>query len=375
MSVRTPESLTAGWIAGLMSGTSLDGIDVALIRTDGERLIESGPRLTVDYAAEVRESLRGCLGGEAPEERVRAVEAELTDRHADAVRRLLRLAGLETRALSLVGFHGQTLLHAPHQRLTWQIGDGQRLATSLGVPVVNDFRSADVAAGGQGAPLVPVFHRALAGALARPLAVLNIGGVANVTWIGADAAGLVACDTGPGNALLDDWLLRRLGQPFDRDGAVSAAGRVDEALLAALLAHPFFTQPPPKSLDRDAFEVEALVALSPADGAATLVAFTAAAVARIVPLLPAPPQAWLVTGGGRLNPSIMQALAGRLGRPVRSVEAVGWDGDALEAQAFAFLAARSVLGLPLSYPGTTGVPAPQSGGRLWWPQASAAPAP
>ena len=352
------------WIAGLMSGTSLDGIDVALLRTDGERVLETGARLTLDYDDAFRARLRALLGGEAPEAEVRAVEVELTDRHAEAVRRLLRLARLTTADLELVGFHGQTILHAPHQRLTWQIGDGARLAASLGVAVVNDFRSADVAAGGQGAPLVPVFHRALALDLPKPLAVLNIGGVANVTFVGADET-LVACDTGPGNALLHDWILTRSGARADLDGLVSARGQAQEDLVQALLAHPFFARPLPKSLDRDAWDVTALRGLSLEDGAATLVAFTAGAVARVVPLLPARPAEWLVTGGGRLNPTLMQALARRLGTPVRPVEAVGWDGDALEAQAFAFLAARTVKGLPLSYPGTTGVPAPQVGGRLW----------
>ncbi len=352
------------WIVGLMSGTSLDGIDVALLKTDGEHVLASGARFTFDYDDAFRARLRALLGGEAPADEIQAVEAELTDRHAEAVRRLLRLARLTTADLELVGFHGQTILHAPHQRLTWQIGDGARLAAALGVPVVNDFRSADVAAGGQGAPLVPVFHRALAAGLLRPLAVLNIGGVANVTFIGADDD-LVACDTGPGNALLDDWMLRHSGQRADLDGRVSASGQVREDLVQALLAHPFFALPPPKSLDRDAFDVTLLDGLSLADGAATLAGFTAAAVARIVPLLPARPVEWLVTGGGRLNPTLMQALARRLGATVRPVEAVGWDGDALEAQAFAFLAARSVRGLPLSYPGTTGAPGAQVGGCLW----------
>lgn len=350
-----------------MSGTSLDGIDVALLRTDGERVLATGPRFTFDYDDAFRARLRALLGGEAPLEQVRAVEAELTDLHADAVRRLLRLANLTAADLELVGFHGQTILHAPHQRLTWQIGDGARLAAALGLPVVNDFRSADVAAGGQGAPLVPVFHRALAAGLPKPLAVLNIGGVANVTFIGEDET-LVACDTGPGNALLDDWILRLSGQRADLDGRVSALGRAREDLVEQLLAHPFFAQPLPKSLDRDAFDVGMLQGLGLEEGAATLVAFTAGAVARIVPLLPARPREWLVTGGGRLNPTMMQALARRLGVPVRPVEAVGWDGDALEAQAFAFLAARSLRGLPLSYPGTTGVPAPMAGGRLSKPQ-------
>jgi anhydro-N-acetylmuramic acid kinase len=352
------------WAVGLMSGTSLDGIDVALIRTDGERVLETGPSATHPYDDAFRARLRRHLGGKGSAQAIGATEAELTDRHARAVESLLSDTGIAEHHVGIVGFHGQTILHAPAERRTWQIGDGARLALKLGLPVVNDFRSADVAAGGQGAPFVPVYHRALAHDLERPLGVLNLGGVANITWIGGDRDALIACDTGPANALLDDWVAAHSDASHDEDGRTSAAGRVDRARLEGLLSHPYFALPPPKSLDRDAFDVSSLAGLSLEDGAATLAAFTVAAVARVLPHLPRPPRRWLVAGGGRHNPTIMRGLAAELGVPVDGVDAVGWDGDVLEAQAFAFLAVRSALGLPLSFPGTTGVPRPLTGGHL-----------
>ena len=352
---------------GLMSGTSLDGIDAALIRTDGRERVETGAFLTVPYPDVLRARLRACLGGERPEAEIAAVERDLTLAHAEAVRALLAQAGLTASAVALVGFHGHTILHAPERRLTRQIGDGARLAALTGIAVVNDVRSADVAAGGQGAPLVPLYHRALAAGLERPLALLNIGGVANVTWLGADEDSVLAFDTGPGNALLDDWILCHLGRRYDENGALAAAGRVDAKALAALLDHPYFQRPAPKSLDRDAFSRAPVGSLSVEDGAATLTAFTAAAVAAALPLLPAPPSRWLVTGGGRLNATLMAMLADRLGAPVEPVDGQGWSGDALEAQAFGYLAVRSVKGLPLSLPSTTGAPYPVCGGRLHRP--------
>lgn len=354
------------WCIGLMSGTSMDGIDAAAILTDGERVLATGPSLTAPYDPDFRERLRACLGGGAWE-RIAAIETELTDYHAAAI---LDLRARMAEPPTLIGFHGHTILHDPAHRRTWQIGDGARLAASVGIPVVWNFRAADVAAGGQGAPLVPVYHAALAADLEKPLAVLNLGGVANVTWIGADGT-LLAADTGPGNALIDDWALRHTGSACDRDGALARSGRVDRARLADWMRHPFFAAPPPKSLDRQAWAGLDLNGLSPADGAATLTGFTAAAVAAIRPFLPAPPRRWLVCGGGRHNPALMAALtvalAGALaGAPVEPVERVGWDGDALEAQAFALLAKRSRRGLPLSFPGTTGVPMPMLGGRISW---------
>lgn len=351
------------WAIGLMSGTSCDGVDAALIRSDGHRITAFGPALTLPYDDAFRTQLRQCLGGKGP---VAEVERELTERHATAVQMLLGQAGRSAREIGLIGFHGQTILHDPERRRTWQIGDGPLLARRTGIDVVNDFRSDDVAAGGQGAPLAPILHDALAGGLDRPLAVLNLGGVGNVTWIGDEGSGrrLIAFDTGPANALIDDWALRHTGQAVDLDGALARAGRIDQARLAQWLEHPYFALPVPKSLDRDAFQAFQPEGLSAADGAATLTAFTAATVGRALLWLPQAPRRWLVTGGGRRNPVLMAALREILQVSVEPVEAVGWDGDALEAQAFAFMAIRAKAGLPISFPGTTGVPQPLTGGRL-----------
>lgn len=345
-----------------MSGTSLDGVDAAWLDTDGQSVTRFGPRLTIPYDDRLRQDLRRILDLaprlDPDDRRLKTAVARLTEYHVRAVR------DLDCPA-DLIGFHGQTILHQPDRRRTWQVGDAQELAWRTGLPVAYDFRSADVAVGGQGAPFVPVFHAALAADLPKPVAVLNIGGVANVTWIGADGT-LIACDTGPGNGPLDDWTARHTGTAFDRDGVLARAGRTDAVVLGRLLGDPYFARLAPKSLDRldfaAALAASGLQALSPADGAATLVAFTAGAVAAC--RFPAPPKRWLVAGGGRHNPAIMAELRGRLGVPVEPVECLGWDGDALEAQCFGFLAVRVVAGLPLSFPGTTGVSAPLPGGRV-----------
>ena len=356
---------------GLMSGTSLDGVDVALISTDGEAVSGFGPTAFRAYSEAERALLRQALAEAVSlsDRRDRsgvlaAAERLVTDAHAEAVETFFKQNPGARSGVKVVGFHGQTVLHRPEQRLTVQIGDGAALARRLGLPVVSDFRGADVAAGGQGAPLVPVYHAALAqmARAAQPLAVLNIGGVANITFI--DGSDLIACDTGPGNALLDDFVLRTTGQPFDADGALATTGKVDEAWLAKALTHPFFALPPPKSLDRNAFAALEQPAWSAADGAATLSVFTAASIARVVPLLPKPPSRWIVAGGGARNATIMRMLGDRLGVPVDAADSLGWSGDAIEAQAFAYLAARSMSGLPLSFPATTGVPRPMPGGVL-----------
>ena len=347
-------------VVGLMSGTSLDGIDVAFIETDGEQRVVTGPAITLPYDDALRRRLRGVLGGAGL---VAEVERELTHAHAAAITTLA--ARHPVAPLDLVGFHGHTILHRPQEGRTWQIGDGALLARLTGIDVVADFRSADVAAGGEGAPFVPLYHAALAAVLERPLAILNLGGVGNVTWIGSGEDEIIAFDTGPGNALIDDWALAHTGRAVDLDGVLAAAGRVDEAHLARFLAHPYFARRPPKSLDRDEFAAFLPKTLGAADGAATLTAMTAAGVTAAARHFPAPARRWLVTGGGRRNPVLMAALAARLGAPTEPVEQVGWDGDALEAQAFAYLAVRAVQGLPLSLPGTTGVKRPTTGGRLF----------
>jgi anhydro-N-acetylmuramic acid kinase len=356
---------------GLMSGTSLDGVDVALIETDGERVARFGPVGYRAYGDGERDLLRRALAAAsgltdraARPAVLGEAEALVTQAHTDAVKEFLAAHGVDRRDLAVVGFHGQTVLHRPERRLTIQIGDGAALARCIGVPVVFDLRAADVAAGGQGAPLVPVFHRALVETLDRPhpVAVLNVGGVANITYI--DGAGeLVACDTGPGNALIDDFMAARTGMACDREGATAAQGRVDLSWIAAALAHPFFVAAPPKSLDRNAFAALDAVRFSLADGAATLTALTAAAVAAVVPLLPRAPRSWIVAGGGARNPTLLRMLAGRLApAKVETAQAVGWSSDAIEAQAFGFLAVRALKGLPLTFPGTTGAPQPMTGG-------------
>ncbi len=348
---------------GLMSGTSLDGVDAAWIETDGVGISRTGPAMTLHYEPALRAELRLLLdrapGVAEDDAALRDVTRRLTLDHALAV-------GMLGVGADIIGFHGQTILHQPERQRTWQIGDAALLARRCGVPVVHDFRSADVAAGGQGAPLAPLFHAALAHDLPKPLLVVNIGGVANATYLGADGA-VLACDTGPGNALLDDFVQQRIGQPYDQDGALAARGEVRQDLLARWLAQPFFARPAPKSLDRLAFTAAATDAagLKDADGAATLAAFTAAAIARAP--WPATPLRVLVCGGGRNNAAIMRGLGEAFTGPVQPVEAVGWDGDALEAQCFGFLAVRSRRGLPLSLPTTTGVPAPRTGGRLQMP--------
>lgn len=348
----------------------MDGIDAALLRTDGESIAEFGPALTLPYPAALRERIRAVLGG--PKDHhggpVMAVARAVTEAHAEAVAALLTRAGMTAAEVAWLGFHGHTILHQPSLRRTWQIGDGALLAKLTGIAVVSDFRSQDVAMGGQGAPLVPLYHAALAryARLEAPLLVLNLGGVGNVTYIGADDD-LIAFDTGPGNALIDDWMQRHTGAIRDEDGATAAKGKVDELIVAHLLEHPYFAAPPPKSLDRGDFAITAVQDLSLADGAATLTAFTAACVAQGLQHLPQRPQRCLVTGGGRHNATMMRMLTQALNHPVEAVEAVGWRGDSLEAEAFAFLAARAVRGLPLSLPSTTGVKYPISGGRVFRP--------
>ena len=295
-------------------------------------------------------------------------EALITRAHAEAVEALRAAHAIGD--VAAVGFHGQTVLHRPHDKLTVQLGDGAALATRLKLPVVYDLRDADLQAGGQGAPLVPVFHRALMGSLKRPhpVAVLNIGGVANVTYIDGDD--LIACDTGPGNALIDDFMQTRTGVSRDNDGRAAAAGVVDSAALSALLSHPFFAKRPPKSLDRNDFRgwVEqhaGLAGKSTQDGAATLTALTAATAAHIVTLLPRTPATWIVGGGGARNPTLLRMLAERVApATVETADQAGWSTDQLEAQAFAFLAVRTLRGLPNSFPTTTGAPRPMTGGVI-----------
>ncbi len=361
---------------GLMSGTSLDGIDAALVQTDGEHIVVPRGALSLPYRDDQRLLLQKALetartwpaNTPMPEVITRA-EQELTQAHAAAINALLAQTTTKPEDVDIVGFHGQTVLHRPDEGRTEQIGLGALLADSIGIDVVYDFRSADVAAGGQGAPLAPLYHNALASSLenAGPVAVLNVGGVSNVTYLGQTENDLIAFDTGPGNALLDDWMTRHTGARMDEDGKMAKSGKPDEAVLATLMDNPYFEAKAPKSLDRLDFHARAQAAtqhLSPADGAATLTHFTARANAAALAHLPEAPRLWIVCGGGRRNPALLEALQTYLPGDVKPAEAVGWRGDDVEAEAFAYLAVRSLKQLPLSVPGTTGVPAPLTGGVL-----------
>ncbi|MCG2839381.1 anhydro-N-acetylmuramic acid kinase [Sandaracinobacter sp. RS1-74] len=360
-------------VIGFMSGTSADGVDAALLETDGEAEIRALAFADRPYNDAERGLIRAAsqraLEMQAPgtDPLIAEAEAILTHAHADL---LARLPGQEQA--TLIGFHGQTVAHRPPgsghpAAFTWQIGDAALLARLTGRPVVHDFRSADVAAGGQGAPLAPGYHRARLSGLDRGVGVLNLGGVGNLTWFenpadpGARWGGF---DTGPGNALIDDWVAHHGGGRFDAGGRLAAAGKVDEPILQRMEGLQYFRTQGPKSLDRDDFSLAAVAALSPEDGAATLTAFTSRTVALALDNLPVRLTRLFVTGGGRHNPTLMHMIASRTGLPAGPVEELGWNGDALEAEAFAWLAVRHLKGLPLSWPETTGVPAPAGGGRL-----------
>jgi anhydro-N-acetylmuramic acid kinase len=369
--------MTAAWHIGLMTGTVLDGnIDVAAIRTDGVAVVEFGPWRLAPYPAGLIDLLAEAVAAarawnfDGPEPAIFAeAERALTIAQADAVAGLMAEAGLAAADVAAVGFHGQTVLHrAPTAARigdTRQLGDGRLMADRLGVDVVYDFRTADVRAGGQGAPLSAIYHVALmrrAGA-GPETAALNLGGVGNLTWWGG-GDDFVAFDTGPANAPINDWVKRFGAGDYDVDGRIAAGGAVDEARLARLLDHPYLTQPYPKSLDRFDFSADMATGLDLADGAATLTAFTAAAVGKGLDLLPVRPRRLVVCGGGRKNPAIMAALRVRAGVDVVPAEAMQFRGDAVEAECFAYLAARVMAGLPISFPNTTGVPAPMIGGRV-----------
>lgn len=357
---------------GLMSGTSMDGVDAALVRSDGQAVEPFGPAIDRPYSKEEQKILRTALDAAAkmgkhtpwPEE-LQLASSVVELAHEEAIHLLLQKAGLKRQDIRVAGFHGQTVLHRPKQGWTVQVGDGGALAKTIGIDVVSRFRQADMEAGGEGAPFAPLYHKALAAhsGLQTPIAVLNLGGVGNVTYIGQNGS-LLAFDTGPGNALIDDWMRSRTGAAMDAGGRLAGSGRVNHTDIEALMSHGYFQIEPPKSLDRNDFSSKSLDHLSDADGAATLAAFTVESVRSGLEYLEEAPEDWIVCGGGRKNAEIMRLLARRLPGRVRSCDAIGWRGDFIEAEAFAYLAVRSLRGLPLSLPGTTGVARPVTGGQL-----------
>lgn len=359
------------WALGAMSGTSLDGVDAALLETDGDTIYGFGDTGYRPYSEEERAVLRAALGRWPGEPGVTEAAEVVETAHAELLSRF-------TEQAELIGFHGQTLAHDPGGRGTHQAGDGSVMAAVLGLPVVWDFRSSDVELGGQGAPLAPFYHFALARwmELDAPVAFLNLGGVGNVTWADPrkrqpDQLGaLMAFDTGPANAPINDLMQARRGKDRDEGGALAAQGVPDEGILQAFLGHPYFFRIPPKSLDRDAFAAlsKSVADLPDEDAAATLTAAAAAAVARGAEHFPHPPEVMLVSGGGRHNATLMKMLQNRLPFPVVPIEETGFDGDMIEAQAFAHLAVRVLRGLPTSCPATTGVAASVGGGKVSRPE-------
>jgi anhydro-N-acetylmuramic acid kinase len=367
-------------ILGFMSGTSLDAVDMAVLETDGETIQALGPsgeskldpgvRALVQKATD--DARAWAWGAPEPDSFAPAAKA-VAEEHLRAARGFMAEHGISAADLDLAGFHGQTVWHEPPGRTrvegrTVQLGDAALLAKGLGLPVAYDFRTADVAAGGQGAPLAPVYHDAIRrwSGLEAPLAVLNLGGVGNITHVARDGA-LIAFDTGPANGMIDRWVQSKTDKRLDEDGALALAGRVRKDIVAAYLDHPYFQAKGAKSLDRYDFTLDRVAGLSLEDGAATLTAFAACAVALGVENCPEKPRRIVVSGGGRRNPVLLDWIAEYVSIPVEPGEAHGWRGDAVEAEAFAYLAARTARGLPISFPGTTGVPAPMTGGRIVQP--------
>lgn len=357
---------------GLMSGTSRDGIDAALIETDGDLHIRPLCFLTFPYTEPVRELLAKAsliaqnMALPGPEGLIDEAEGVINSLHLDAIKRLLNYGGFDREEIEVIGFHGHTVAHKPELGWSWQLGKGGIIADEARIPVMTEFRQSDLAEGGQGAPLMPVFHRALTDDLAKPLAILNLGGVANITAIYSDGD-MCAFDTGMANALIDDWMLAETGAPLDEDGQAAARGSVDEDIVTEMIAHRYFRAAPPKSLDRDEFSARSVKGLSVDDGAATLTAFSAEGVARGLYQLAQRPDHLYVSGGGRKNATLMRMIAARSGVSVTPIEKLGWNGDAIEAQGMAYLAARRHALLPASFPGTTGVAKPTLCGTLYRP--------
>lgn len=338
----------------------MDGIDAALLRTDGRAQVTPGASLAVSYDEAFRKKIKTAVQAEEASD---VLVEELTQHHIDAVEKLLSHAGITAKEVDVIGFHGHTLWHKPEIKKTLQIGDGKLLAEATGIDVVANMRENDMRHGGQGAPLVPLYHQAIAAGQQMAAGIVNIGGVCNMTWLNGDD--IMAFDVGPGNVLIDEWMQAHLGEAFDRNGAHAARGKIDEIALSNLLTHPFFTKIPPKSLDRYDFSDAAVRDLSQEDALATLTAFTAQAIVFACGLMAVAPEKLWISGGGRHNQTLMEMLQARADAEVVPIDALGYDGDMIEAQAFAYLAVRALQNLPLTLPETTGVTQPVSGGDVY----------
>ncbi len=359
-------------VVGTMSGTSFDGIDVALITTDGNKVTSLSNNFSVYYQERLRQNIRRVLSGDYDSKMLLDTEDEITLYHAQAINRLLKESGLDKEQVDLIGFHGQTIFHDSRTYKTWQLGNPSLLAELSGINVIADFRRRDMANGGEGAPLAPLFHAAIFSEATPPLAIINIGGVANITYLGRKN-NIIAFDTGPGCALIDDWIYSRMQLKYDADGEVGSIGTVHYEILDSLMEDSYFSRKPSKSLDRNHFTsvFNNISNLNAADGVATLTHFTAKAIAAAKQFLPQNPVKWIISGGGRRNKYLMKILANDYGLDVQNIDEFFFkntklNGDFIEAQAFAFLAARSYLHLPLSLPSTTGTVKPVSGGGFYF---------
>ena len=354
-------------VLGLMSGTSLDGIDAAILQTNGTTIANPGKTLFLPYSKTTRKTLHKLIKT-TPQHNPKLLahaEKTITKRHAKTIKKILKHQKIKP---ILIGFHGQTIHHNPQSQQTTQIGNPQHLANLTRINVIADFRQNDIKHGGEGAPLAPLYHNALVkrDKIAEPCAIINIGGVANITYIHKNK--ILAFDTGPGNALLNDWCLQHTGKPLDQNGKLAAIGEAKEKTITEYLQNPYFQKTPPKSLDRNTFSLTPVQNLSPENGAATLTLLTAKTIAAAQNYLPVEPKQWIITGGGRHNPTLIKILQNTLAKPLKTAEEIGWNGDMMEAQAFAYLAARSLANLPISLPSTTGAPKPLTGGKLYKPQ-------
>jgi anhydro-N-acetylmuramic acid kinase len=346
---------------GLVSGTSRDGIDVALIETDGESHVRALAFQEHPYSPAVRGLIASACANASKlvskdrhnDPVIEEAAQVITSLHLEAVRKLLAYTGMEREEIEAIGLAGHTLAHRPELKWTWQIGSGSMIADEIRIKVVSDFRDDDIAANGQGAPLIPIYHKVLAEEIGKPVAIINLGGVANITGLYSDGE-MSAFDCGMANALIDDWMLRHTGEPFDRDGAKAASGTVNDEIVAEMLRNNFFKAFPPKSLDRDAFSIAAVEGLSVEDGAATLTAFSAEGVVRGLVQIDQRPEKLLVSGGGRKNPTLLRMIEERSGMKPISIDKLGWNGDAVEAQGFAYMAIRRIKLLPVTFPSTTG---------------------
>ncbi len=349
---------------GLMSGTSLDGVDAAIIKTDGENSIELGPAMTLEYNNNFKSLLYSIMGyKDKNNKQILDIEHELTEYHIEVIKKLLHSGNLNPEDIDIIGFHGQTIYHNPTEKFTFQIGNSVQLANALKINVVSDMRTADIESGGQGAPLVPIYHYQCFKKFDIPLIVLNIGGVSNITCINYDD--LIAFDTGPGNSIINDWVSYSLDIQFDEYGNLAKKGKSSSDVVKKFLKSEFFYKPPPKSLDRDFFNYNLIPKnLSPEDGASTAVDFVVGSIKKSESIIPYKPDLWIVSGGGRKNESIMSGLSSALSSPVRTVDSFGHRGDFIEAEAFAYLAVRRIINLPTTFPKTTGCKVPTCGGRI-----------